>query len=328
MNRFILGLSMAVATALAGTAGGQESYTVYYQVVYADGSVRDENVIPAANEGIRRVVRIATVSSAGKSYQVLSTGPEKVGEIAVPQTTNTDMEWNGKAWVALVPPHPVVVVLSPMPITTSMPTSAPATRPASLSPLGPASGTVCFAPAGTAGTGEIGVVAPKSVEMVLPHHVQVWPLPAGNGSREITVSLPHSQAGLLGAFYYVAYADTDGDGSPDHLIACSPLATAEQAGVKSSWTFSTDCSSVFVGNAWDNPDTGISCRSSNVEDGGVTGAVGNAGSNGNGDESGNGTSVGSDVFISGIFGGMPCNKKSKWPFIGTIHVRTGNQNPD
>ncbi len=101
---------------------------------------------------------------------------------------------------------------------------------------------------------------PAVSEVTLDHGVQVWRVKRSNNDtgqhlRRYEVSMPHAVAGAHGAFYYVAYADTTGDGRPDTRIAQSPLASANRPGQWTSWTFTTDRAEVFVGNAWPRADT-------------------------------------------------------------------------
>jgi hypothetical protein len=100
-----------------------------------------------------------------------------------------------------------------------------------------------------------GIVRPIQQTASLPYRVQVWKLPPAEGPRTCRVAIAHADAGLPGAFYYVAYADTDGDGRPDKLIARSPLARAARAGQWTQWEFAADQKNVFVGKAWDRADT-------------------------------------------------------------------------
>jgi len=83
---------------------------------------------------------------------------------------------------------------------------------------------------------------------------QVWKLAAGSDRRTYRVAMAHARGGQLGAFYYVAYADTSGDGQPDTLIARSPLAMVAKPGQCTSWTFTTDHANVFVGKLWSLAD--------------------------------------------------------------------------
>jgi len=100
-----------------------------------------------------------------------------------------------------------------------------------------------------------GIAKPLDRVASLPHRVQVWKLPPAEGERTYRVSVGHPEAGGAGAFYYVAYADTTGDGRPDRLLARSDLAAASQAGQWTQWAFSTAYPRVFVGKAWDRADT-------------------------------------------------------------------------
>jgi len=90
-----------------------------------------------------------------------------------------------------------------------------------------------------------------------PHRVAVWKLARASGRRTYHVAMAHAEAGTFGAFYYVAYADTAGDGLPDTLIARSPLAEGDRPGRWSSWRFTTAERTVFVGHAWPHDDTAI-----------------------------------------------------------------------
>ena len=92
---------------------------------------------------------------------------------------------------------------------------------------------------------------------VAGHRVQVWRLPDDRRKRKCVVYMGHGRAGLAGAFYYVAYADTTGDGLPDKLIGRSSLAQAVRAARWTKWEFVTDYCSVFIGNAWRSADTAV-----------------------------------------------------------------------
>lgn len=130
---------------------------------------------------------------------------------------------------------------------------SPAASPAEVNPLlsAPSSGTLSTAPQPPATAPSASAAPAPQPRVVAPaHRVQVWPLQPGQGQRTISVAMPHAEAGYYGAFYYVAYADTDDDGVPDTLIGRSDLAQADEPGSWSQWSFSTDEPNVFVGNAW------------------------------------------------------------------------------
>jgi len=115
----------------------------------------------------------------------------------------------------------------------------------------PAEATGRVEPAAGGGRGEGGGIGePIRQTATLPHRVQVWKLPAGEGRRTYRVSMAHAEANAAGAMHYVAYADTDGDGRPDELIARSPRAVAKEAGGWTQWQFTTDRRDVFVGATW------------------------------------------------------------------------------
>lgn len=149
-----------------------------------------------------------------------------------------------------------------------------------------------------------GVVKPIEAEHVLTHRVQVWQvekslLRSRKGNRRYTVSMAHPEAGRLGEFYYVAYADTDGDGKPDKLIAHSPVARVKQAGAWSSWSFDTDLDVVFVGNAWPREDTAIFCDRYTKT-------------------ARNWRGLSPTAYVSDVFGGCPSVKA--WPFLSNLRV--------
>ncbi len=176
-------------------------------------------------------------------------------------------------------------------------------------PVGTGSGAVTSAPAAatTRPAGEALVLAGRADKrQVLPHRVQAWRLPPGRGRRTYRVSMAHPEAGLLGGFRYVAYADTDGDGAPDRLIARSPAVVAAEAGGRTEWRFTTDHETVFVGNAWHRADALQYHRRGPRADTGVAGA---------------------EVFVSGSPGGIPRHRWT-YPYLGNISVRVEDQNPE
>ena len=124
------------------------------------------------------------------------------------------------------------------------------TAPAASRMLGQAAAAKAV-PAPTAGDAGMGVVQPIQSRRVLPYRSHVWKLPRRTGRRSYAVSMAHPEAGRYGSFYYVAYTDTDRDGTPDTLIARSPLAAADRPGQWTQWSFSTAAAGdVYVGSAW------------------------------------------------------------------------------
>ncbi len=132
------------------------------------------------------------------------------------------------------------------------------------------------------------------------HHVQVTRLATGTGRRTYRISLPHAQVGSAGAFYFVAYADTNGDGVPDKLIARSPLAQSVLAGGWSTWTFATSERNVFAGNAWVGDDVVLAGRPAPQ-----------------GEAAG---SLKQEYFVSGFFGKTPDDKRAFVPYLQDIRV--------
>ena len=64
---------------------------------------------------------------------------------------------------------------------------------------------------------------------------------------ELRVQIKHAAAGTEGAFYAVAWADTDEDGTPDTQIGRSLLLQVEEKGQWSEWTCSTEYRDVYLG---------------------------------------------------------------------------------
>jgi hypothetical protein len=122
----------------------------------------------------------------------------------------------------------------------------------------------------------MGIVRPiKNTVKGGQSRVVVFHAPAGAGVAAIqgrkftyTVQMAHVAAGAAGAFYYVAYADTSGDGLPDKLIARSPRAQAAQDGAWTSWGFESDEHVVFVGAAWEGGATPMFYHAENEGDDG------------------------------------------------------------
>lgn len=156
---------------------------------------------------------------------------------------------------------------------------------------------------------ELGVTRPAQQSATVEHRTQVWKLPEGKGARNYEVKMAHPQAGPAGAFFYVAYGDSDGDGAPDHLIARSPLAEARQDGGWTSWTFSTDEPMVFVGNAWPSAQTPVYLQRADERANAYRG-------------------IENDVWISGALGGIPGWRCGDWPFFTNLRVTTYSPNPD
>ncbi len=348
-----------VALALAGWARA-ESVT-YYQVTYTDGSVRDLAAVPDTNAGIGRVLRITRSDEGSNGRQISSTAGRGVTVIAEGRTDSQKLRWDGKAWVAPEPEpakadnaiqaefarlHEAIeselAALQAAAETVAKRTAAArqasgadlaAARQAVIdaqaeqierlsrivrlqqalldSLTGPAAlnrttGTVRVLTIGPAAEWDYGVARPSGRGSTMSDRVRVWPLPPGVGPRVITVSMAHCAAGPRGAFHYVAYADTDGDGTPDELIANSPPASADRARAWTSWDFTTDARNVFVGQAWADDNVVISTTPATPD---------------------NWRGLGTDVYVSGIFGGVPCRRLVGWPVVGDIRVRVAPQNP-
>jgi hypothetical protein len=95
---------------------------------------------------------------------------------------------------------------------------------------------------------------PVTSVTITDHNVQVWAVdPSIANSSEYEISIQHALAGPEGAFYIVAWEDTDGDGLPDHEIARSGFMTAKSKDQWSTFAFKTTSKALFIGNAWGEP---------------------------------------------------------------------------
>ncbi|MFP4054632.1 MAG: hypothetical protein ACLFV7_12295 [Phycisphaerae bacterium] len=81
------------APALAQVAG-----TIYYQVTYENGKVRDIATLPKTNEDIRRVVRITRVNDGDRGVRAISTETPTFVSTGG-RTYRHEMTWNGEGWV-------------------------------------------------------------------------------------------------------------------------------------------------------------------------------------------------------------------------------------
>lgn len=173
-------------------------------------------------------------------------------------------------------------------------------RAGRVSPAGPK-------PQAKAGGKVMGLNGQIANSGTLPHKQQVWKLPPGQGNRTYSVEMAHPEAGPYGAFHYVAYADINGDSRPDKLIARSPLATATSPGEWTNWQFTTSEPAVFVGNAWNSPDTNV--YYDRPPDDYV-------------DQHWSGLS--NDVYVSGLFYGVPNRRHRYAPYLSNIRVHVSN----
>lgn len=121
----------------------------------------------------------------------------------------------------------------------------------------------------TAAALEFGVAASEVSRVSnTGHAVQVWQILSDFvSSGEYTVSIKHAVAGEKGAFYMVAWADTNDDGIPDTEIGRSELKTASVAGQWSAWQFTTDHRRVYVGNTWSQSNEQVYYQNGGVLDG-------------------------------------------------------------
>ncbi len=78
--------------------------------------------------------------------------------------------------------------------------------------------------------------------------LSVWPIfPEFCGAGRYRVSIKHAIAGAQGAFYMVAWADTNGDDTPDTEIGRSDKKVASRRDEWSTWEFRAGQKGIFVG---------------------------------------------------------------------------------
>lgn len=362
-------LSVSPRGAQAGEdAPAVPSGTVFYQVTYNDGTIRNLPAVPTENGGIHSVLRVARYEPELPGYVAVSTGNTPVEVLNPGRTARNSMHWDGQAWVADLAPTPppkagaaadpaaLRAVLADLQACLAQldaigediqaaraaPGGDATTRPAAPNPalakaeadrrkavlllmraqarladlVGSAAEFEGLTTTGEVAQQEIaagqetgGIITPLPTPTVGPQRVQVWRAPQTEGKRTVRVSMAHAEAGQAGAFRYVAYADTDGDGNPDELLAVSPLAVARKAGEWSEWSFATDQPRVFVGNAWERNGTPVYCAPALAQ------------------PADNWRTLSTDVWFSGAigrrFGG------ARWgPCLSNIRVHVERPNPD
>lgn len=83
------------------------------------------------------------------------------------------------------------------------------------------------------------------------YNLWIWAVrPELHSGTRVTVRVAHPLAGQDGGFHIVAWADTDGDNTPDREIARSPFLTSPRPGDWSSFKFETEEKKIYVGNSW------------------------------------------------------------------------------
>jgi len=367
-------LPAVVAAVLLSTgsiiAGAQPVAVIYYQVTYANGTVRDLDDPPQTNQGIRSVLRIARFEQDRRGYQVLTTEGPALRTVNAGRTEKVQLRWNGSAWAAppvggnrsdrpepATQPDPLQLEIARIQAVlenlrdkliqedhavaearrrreTAADKQARAAAEESLdqaqvrrkdlletirryettlralrSIKEPAQGqvrTLDKAPVDETPASHRAAGRRRT----LPGQVCVHKLPPGRDKRTYRVSARHDEAGWSGAFYFVAYADTDADGKPDKLIARSPLACAQQPGRWSQWSFTTSYPQVYVGRAFASPTAGL--YGIETPTGGQPDQRGQRGSAGGGT---------TEVYVSPYLGIVPNEQYKWWPYLSNIYIR-------
>ena len=313
-----------------------------YALTTADGKTRIVAAPPKTSENITGVMQLMSGPADGVRFAALVSG-KLATLAGAEKPATVALTWDGKAWLpaAKIAPDaklpawkPATVVAAEKARTEAVLADLQANAAKATSENGKPLADLAKAevaglddlarqdefvqPAGEVrpvekpleGQGVTGIAKPLTASRTVPHRVQVWLAPAGAGmaavqGREFTydVQMAHARAGRAGACYYVAYADTNGDGLPDQLIARSPLAMCARDGGWTGWSFSSSEHVVFVGNAWADGATEVFFAEA-----------------GPGQEEA-WTGISHDVDISALFCGLPNVRMSKQTFLTNIRFR-------
>lgn len=106
--RFLVLTALAIGVlGLAKLATGEDyaNATVYYQVTYDDGTVRDQAQLPPDDTGIKTVLRIARYESELPSYETVTTGNQPVEVLNPGRTIKTTLLWTGRDWQPAILPR-------------------------------------------------------------------------------------------------------------------------------------------------------------------------------------------------------------------------------
>lgn len=87
------------------SAGQDSNATVYYQVTYKNGEIKDLPSPPKTGEGILMVVKFVRYDKELPSAETVSTGNQPIEMLNPPRTSSTQFTWNGQAWVPAIEPR-------------------------------------------------------------------------------------------------------------------------------------------------------------------------------------------------------------------------------
>lgn len=118
----VMGVGMLYLTSRVA-AGQDANATVYYQVTYENGEIKDLPTAPQTNQGILMVVKFVRYDKELPSAVTVSTGNQPVEMLNPARTTSTQLTWNGQAWVNAVAPR------TPQPNSQAPATAPPAAQP-------------------------------------------------------------------------------------------------------------------------------------------------------------------------------------------------------
>jgi hypothetical protein len=102
---FLVGIGLAWLVRPASAETRDESTSVYYQVTYADGEIKDLATAPRTNTNILMVTKITQYQSDLVGYEAVSTGNQTIESLNPTRTVQTQLEWDGTSWAPAVKPR-------------------------------------------------------------------------------------------------------------------------------------------------------------------------------------------------------------------------------
>lgn len=126
----VVGLVLFLFSVLAQGDNPQgQSTSVIYQVTYTNKSIQNHNDPPKTNKGILMVTRITRTNSSLPSTETISTGNQSMEMLNPGRTQETQLTWNGQAWIPAVKLQPKA-----KPAPTASPARAPGGQTSTAAP--------------------------------------------------------------------------------------------------------------------------------------------------------------------------------------------------
>lgn len=102
---FLVGIWLAWLVRPASAETRDESTSVYYQVTYTGGTIKDLASAPRSNTNIVMVTKITQYQSDLPGYEAVSTGNQTIESLNPTRTIQTQLEWDGTSWAPAVKPR-------------------------------------------------------------------------------------------------------------------------------------------------------------------------------------------------------------------------------